>query len=83
MGLIAGTTIITDSTPLATRATTQGAVDVCIAVAEAGGGLASGVVVATASYPALALAGAAVSLAIIPALALGQRSAPAPTSTKG
>ncbi|BDX31583.1 putative MFS-type transporter YdeG [Mycobacterium antarcticum] len=83
MGLIAGTTIITDSTPLATRATTQGAVDVCIAVAGAGGGLASGVVVATASYPALALAGAAVSLAIIPALALGQRSAPAPTSTKG
>jgi signal transduction histidine kinase len=42
LGLVSGTAIITDAVPLATRARTQGAVDLCIAVAGAGGGMGSG-----------------------------------------
>jgi MFS family permease len=54
-GLVTGTAIVTNSTPLATRAKVQGLVDVAIAVAGAAGGLASGIVVASASYPILAV----------------------------
>ncbi|MCG8971593.1 MFS transporter [Streptomyces sp. CL12-4] len=54
-GLVTGTAIVTNSTPLATRAKTQGLVDVAIAIAGAVGGLASGIVVAFASYPILAV----------------------------
>ncbi|MFB9393481.1 MFS transporter [Streptomyces coeruleoprunus] len=69
LGLVSGTAIITDSAALATRARTQGMVDVAIAVAGAVGGLASGVVVATTSYAVLALCGGALALAIVPAVA--------------
>ncbi|MEU3040762.1 MFS transporter [Streptomyces diastaticus] len=68
-GLVSGTAIITDTVPLATRAKTQGLVDVSIAVAGATGGMASGIMVAATSYPALALAGGALSLALLPAVA--------------
>jgi MFS family permease len=68
-GLVAGTAIITDTVPLATRAKTQGLVDVSIAVAGATGGMASGVMVAATSYPALALTGGILSLALLPAVA--------------
>ncbi|MET9439025.1 MFS transporter [Streptomyces sp. NPDC006551] len=54
-GLVTGTAIVTNSTPLATRAKVQGLVDVAIAIAGAVGGLASGIVVAFASYPTLAV----------------------------
>ena len=37
-GLVSGTAIITDAVPLATRARTQGRVDVSIAIAGAGAG---------------------------------------------
>lgn len=66
-GLITGTAIITDAVPLETRAETQGLVDVSIAIAGATGGMASGVVVATAGYPLLALGGGILALAIVPA----------------
>ncbi|MEV5338667.1 MFS transporter [Streptomyces sp. NPDC052676] len=69
LGLVSGTAIITDAVPLANRARTQGLVDVSIAVAGATGGLASGAVVAAASYPVLALAGGVLSLAVLPAVA--------------
>lgn len=72
-GLISGTAIITDAVPLATRARTQGTVDLTIAIAGAGGGLSSGVMVAATSYGWLALLGAAISLLIVPALALHAR----------
>ncbi|MEU0740868.1 MFS transporter [Streptomyces sp. NPDC006134] len=63
-GLVTGTAIVTDSTPLATRAKVQGLVDVALAIAGAVGGLASGVVVAITSYPVLAvLCGALASVA--------------------
>ncbi|GAY12945.1 MFS transporter [Pseudonocardia sp. N23] len=76
LGLVSGTAIITDSVPLARRATTQGTVDVGIAVSGAGAGLASGLVVAAAGFPTLALAGGACALAIIPIVALTGRRAP-------
>lgn len=68
LGLVAGTTMIADATPVATRARTQGTVDVGIAVAGAGGGLGSGLVVAAADYPGLALLGAGIAVLIVPAL---------------
>ncbi|MEU9352564.1 MFS transporter [Streptomyces griseoloalbus] len=68
-GLVSGTAIITDTVPLATRAKTQGLVDVSIAIAGATGGMASGIMVAATSYPALALTGGALSLALLPAVA--------------
>jgi formate-dependent nitrite reductase membrane component NrfD len=42
--------------PLAARAKTQGMVDVSLAIAGATGGPTSGIVLAAASYPFLALA---------------------------
>lgn len=57
LGFVAGTAIVADAVPLATRAKAQGSVDVVIALAGAGGGMASGLVVATAGYPLLALGG--------------------------
>lgn len=74
-GLISGTAIITDSVPIATRARTQGTVDLTIAIAGAGGGLTSGMVVGAASYAWLAILGGAISLLIVPALALHARRA--------
>lgn len=68
-GLVSGTAIITDTVPLATRAKTQGLVDVSIAIAGATGGIASGIMVAATSYPALALTGGILSLALLPAVA--------------
>lgn len=67
-GLIAGTAIITDNAPLATRAKTQGLVDVAIAIAGATGGMASGLVVAVADYPLLAIGGGLLSLVIVPVI---------------
>ncbi len=74
VGLVSGTAIITDAVPLATRARTQGRVDVSLAVAGAGGGLMSGVVVDLASYSALSFGGGLLALAIVPAIVAGARS---------
>ncbi|MGI5453532.1 MFS transporter [Streptomyces sp. CA-249302] len=70
LGLVSGTAMITDAVPLATRARTQGLVDVSIAVAGATGGLSSGLVVAAAGYPVLALTGGILALAVLPAIAV-------------
>ncbi|MRH90058.1 MFS transporter [Nocardia sp. SYP-A9097] len=72
-GLITGTAIITDAVPLATRAKTQGLVDVSIAIAGAAGGMASGFIVAAAGFPQLALGGGLLALAILPAVAVAVR----------
>jgi MFS family permease len=66
-GIVSGTTIITDAVPLATRAKTQGLIDVAIAVAGATGGMASGLVVAAAGYPLLSIGSGILALAIVPA----------------
>ena len=73
LGLVAGTTAITNNTPVDTRARTQGTVDVFIAVAGAGGGLASGFVVAAAGFTWLAALGAVVAMVIAPAVLLRKR----------
>lgn len=65
-GLISGTALIVDATTLSTRAKTQGAVDVLIALAGAAGGALSGVIAAQFSYAALSLAGGLLSLLLIP-----------------
>jgi MFS family permease len=68
LGLIGGTAMLTDATPLSTRARTQGSVDLAVALAGAAGGLGSGLVVASASYAALSLAGGVLALALLPLL---------------
>ncbi|CAM5678471.1 MFS transporter OS=Streptomyces alboniger OX=132473 GN=CP975_08390 PE=4 SV=1 [Streptomyces alboniger] len=72
-GLVTGTAIVTNSTPLATRAKIQGLVDVAIAVAGAVGGLASGIVVAFASYPVLAVVCGVLAFAAAPAAIVAAR----------
>ncbi len=76
-GVISGTALIVDSTPLETRARTQGTVDVLIALAGASGGALSGMVVGATSYQVLALAGGALSLTLIPVVAFGRAPRPA------
>jgi MFS family permease len=76
LGLVSGTTLVTDAVPLATRARTQGVVDVGIALAGAGGGLGSGLIFAATSYATLTLVGGFLALLIIPIAAVG-RAAPA------
>ncbi|MCI3918718.1 MFS transporter [Paenibacillus sp. TRM 82003] len=79
-GLISGTSIIVDATTPATRAKTQGAVDVLISLAGASGGALSGVVVAHSSFATLSLAGGALALLLVPVVVWSSRapkSAPA------
>lgn len=69
LGLVSGTSIMS-GLPLAMRARTQGAVDLCIAIAGSGAGLGSGFVVTGASYGFLAAAGGILALAIVPIVAV-------------
>jgi MFS family permease len=68
LGLISGTTLIVDATPLSVRAKTQGNIDVLVALAGASGGALSGVIVDYSSYATLSLAGGLLSLLLIPVL---------------
>jgi MFS family permease len=68
LGLVGGTALLTDATPLETRAGTQGSVDLGVALAGAGAGLGSGFVVASTSYAVLSLAGGVFALVILPLL---------------
>ena len=65
-GLISGTTLIVDSTHPSTRAKTQGAVDVLVALAGAAGGGLSGMVMAQTSYAVMSLSGGFLALLLIP-----------------
>ena len=76
VGLISGTALIVDSTPVATRARTQGSVDVLIAFAGASGGALSGLVVAGTSYATLSLAGGFLALLLVPAVAWAREAGP-------
>jgi MFS family permease len=75
LGLVSGTTVVTDAVPLATRARTQGVVDLGIALAGAGGALSAGLIVTAASYGTLTLAGGLLALLIVPIAAV-TRAAP-------
>ena len=68
LGLLSGTAIVADAAALATRARTQGTVDLFVALAGAAGGLASGLIVAAVDYAFLAIAGSVTALSIIAAL---------------
>jgi len=74
-GLVGGTALVTDAVPLLQRARVQGSVDLAVALSGAGGGMASGFVVAAAGYPALSLVGGALGLALLPALLVERRAA--------
>jgi MFS family permease len=75
-GLVAGTAMVTDAVPLATRARTQGSVDVAVSLAGASGGMTSGFVVAAGSYAALSIGAGLLALALLPFLLAGARRAP-------
>jgi MFS family permease len=77
LGLVSGTTVVTDAVTLATRARTQGVVDLGIALAGAGAGLSSGLIVTATSYATLTLAGGFLALLIIPIAAVA-RADPTP-----
>ncbi|MGI2326719.1 MFS transporter [Planococcus sp. YIM B11945] len=74
MGLISGTTKLVDSTDSASRAKTQGNVDVFVALSGASGGTLSGMVVAGSSFAGLALSGGLLSLLLIPVMLWSRKS---------
>ena len=78
LGLVSGTTLVTDAVPLATRAQTQGVVDLGIALAGATAGLSSGLIFAATSYATLTLAGGLLALVIIPIAAVARAAPSAP-----
>jgi MFS family permease len=69
-GLVSGTAMLASALPPATRAKTQGTVDLWIAVAGAVGGMASGLVVASTSYATLAILGGLIAAAVVPVIAV-------------
>jgi MFS family permease len=74
LGLVGGTAMVTDVTPVRDRARTQGTVDLAVALAGATGGMTSGLVVAMSSFSTLALAGGCLALVMLPTLlATGRR----------
>jgi hypothetical protein len=73
LGLIAGTTMVAQSTPPDVRARIQGRLDMVIAVAGAGAAFGSGPIVAGVGYPVLSAVGAVV--AVLSALAITSRGA--------
>ncbi len=72
-GLISGTALVVDGTVPANRAKTQGTIDVLIALAGAGGGAMSGVVMSAAGFNTLALGGGVLALLLIPVLLWARR----------
>jgi MFS family permease len=76
LGLVSGTTLVTDAVPLATRARTQGVVEAGVSLAGAGGGLSSGLIFAATSYATLTLVGGILGLLIIPIAAMARANRP-------
>ena len=73
IGLLSGTTALAGALDPATRARTQGRVDVAVALAGAAGGFGSGLMVATSSYAVLALTGGLLGVATLTAAAVVER----------
>jgi MFS family permease len=74
LGLISGTALLVDATVPGNRGRVQGTVDVLVALAGAGGGAVSGLVVAGSSFATLSLAGGVLSLLVVPALLWTRRA---------
>jgi MFS family permease len=81
LGLVSGTAMLAAALPPAIRAKTQGTVDLSVAIAGAIGGMASGLVVASAGYPTLALVGGLTAAAIVPIVAAASTKRPASEDT--
>lgn len=75
--VVAGTALITDATPLATRAGIQGRADLFVQISGAAGGLGSGFMVSATSFTGLALGGGAVALLMLPLMFGVSRPQPA------
>ena len=73
LGLLSGTTALTSALDPATRARTQGRVDVTVALSGAAAGLGSGFMVATTSYSALALTGGLIGVVALTVAAMAER----------
>lgn len=73
-GVIAGTALVVDGTGSENRPRTQGTIDVLIALAGAGGGAMSGVVMASTDYSVLSLGGGILAVLLIPVLFWARRS---------
>ncbi|PRZ18197.1 MFS transporter [Nesterenkonia sandarakina] len=74
VGLIAGTALVVDATVPENRPRTQGGIDVLIALAGAGGGAMSGMVMSATSFEQLSLGGGLLALLLIPVLFWARRS---------
>ncbi|MEV4138960.1 hypothetical protein AB0J72_43195 [Dactylosporangium sp. NPDC049742] len=66
--------MITDAAPVDRRARIQGNVDLCIALAGSGGGIASGLVMTATSYATLGITGGLLALAVIPFVLMRTRT---------
>jgi MFS family permease len=73
LGLISGTALLVDATEPADRPRIQGGVDVLVALSGAGGGVLSGVVVASYGFATLSLADGLLALLLVPALFRARR----------
>ncbi|WBL19849.1 MFS transporter [Citricoccus sp. NR2] len=73
LGLVSGTALVVDATVPENRPRTQGSIDVLVALAGAGGGMMSGMVMSATSYQVLSLGGGVLALALIPVLLWSQR----------
>lgn len=73
LGLVSGTALVVDATVPENRPRTQGSIDVLVALAGAGGGMMSGMVMSATSYQVLALGGGVLALLLIPVLLWSQR----------
>lgn len=65
-GVVSGTALLTDCTPLRERARVQGKADLLVQLSGAAGGLGSGFVMASTGYATLALIGGGLSLLMVP-----------------
>lgn len=74
LGLIAGTALVVDGTDPATRARTQGSIDVWVNIIGAVAGVGSGLVMNAVGYGALAVGCGVLALVVVPAVMLGDRS---------
>ncbi|GAA1331648.1 MULTISPECIES: MFS transporter [Brachybacterium] len=82
LGLVSGTALVVDATVPANRPQTQGTIDVLIALAGAGGGAASGLLMTTTSFQILALTGGVLAVLLVPVVlgARGRLAADAPST---
>ncbi|KGM11396.1 MFS transporter [Cellulomonas bogoriensis 69B4 = DSM 16987] len=81
LGLVGGTAMVASALPVATRARTQGVVDLLIALAGAGSGLGAGFVVAGAGFTPLALGGGLLALLLVPVVVVTAKTGTTRTGT--